>query len=77
MAKRATRVLALLGAALFLLAPAGGQVADSDGETLFARYCAACHGRLGEGDGPVAGVMLITVPNLRTLSARSKRILST
>jgi len=71
MAEWAPRVLTLLGATLFLLTPTGGQVIDSDGAILFARYCAACHGQLGEGDGPVASVMLITVPNLRTLSARS------
>ena len=42
-----------------------------NGETLFARHCSACHGQLGEGDGPVAQVMQVTVPNLRTLSQRS------
>jgi mono/diheme cytochrome c family protein len=37
---------------------------------LFARYCASCHGSLGEGDGPVASVIAVAVPNLRTLSTR-------
>jgi hypothetical protein len=34
-------------------------------------HCAACHGTLGEGDGPVAGSMAIAVPNLRTLAMRN------
>jgi mono/diheme cytochrome c family protein len=28
--------------------------ADETGRTLYLRYCAACHGRSGQGDGPVA-----------------------
>ena len=38
---------------------------------LFATHCASCHGDDGEGGGPVAAVMTITVPNLRTLSMRN------
>ena len=41
------------------------------GATTFATHCAACHGPLGEGDGPVASTMAVTVPNLRTLTARN------
>lgn len=37
---------------------------------LVAVHCAACHGADGEGGGPVAAVMAITVPNLRTLARR-------
>jgi mono/diheme cytochrome c family protein len=37
----------------------------------FATHCASCHGPLGEGDGPVAGVIAVAVPNLRTLSQRN------
>ena len=28
--------------------------ADETGRTLYLRYCAACHGRSGQGDGPLA-----------------------
>ena len=56
---------------LLIVTGAVGQEGEPDGETLFARYCASCHGRLGEGDGPVAGAMAVSVPNLRTLSDRS------
>ena len=42
-----------------------------DGATLFATHCVACHGVVGEGDGPVAAVMQISVPNLRALRRRN------
>ncbi|MBN1237118.1 MAG: cytochrome c [Gammaproteobacteria bacterium] len=41
------------------------------GERLYANHCAACHGQFGEGDGPVADVMRVSMPNLRTLSMRN------
>lgn len=40
------------------------------GREVFETHCAACHGALGEGDGPVAAAMRVTVPNLRTLNER-------
>lgn len=42
-----------------------------DGAQLFATHCASCHGAQAEGDGPVAAVMQVAVPNLRTLSQRN------
>jgi mono/diheme cytochrome c family protein len=44
---------------------------EPTGAEMFATHCASCHGDDGEGGGPVAAVMAITVPNLRTLSMRS------
>ncbi len=41
------------------------------GEDLYARNCAACHGPSAEGDGPVASVMTMDVPNLRGLAERN------
>jgi len=41
------------------------------GSDTFVTHCAACHGMQGEGDGPVAATMRVTIPNLRTLSQRS------
>jgi mono/diheme cytochrome c family protein len=41
------------------------------GAETFATHCASCHGRLAEGDGPVAAAISGTVPNLRTLSQRN------
>jgi len=45
--------------------------ADDTGARLYFNHCAACHGDDGEGTGPVAASMRVTVPNLRTLAQRS------
>ncbi len=60
-------LLALLAACTMATKPA----ARFSGEDLYARNCAACHGPSGEGDGPVASVMTITMPNLRGLAERN------
>ncbi len=46
--------LASLAAALLLASAAPGWAGDDAGRTLYLRYCAACHGRDGRGDGPVS-----------------------
>jgi len=51
-------------------ATAAANAAES-GEQLYFNHCASCHGASAEGDGPVAGVMRITVPNLRNLAERN------
>jgi mono/diheme cytochrome c family protein len=38
---------------------------------LYFNHCAACHGDDGEGTGPVAASMRVTVPNLRALAQRN------
>src|SRR5512138_3968366 len=63
------RVVSVLLAAQLTAAPAGSQ--EPTGASLYANNCAACHGELGEGDGPVASVMRVSMPNLRTLSMRN------
>ena len=40
------------------------------GADTFDVHCAACHGPRGEGDGPDAERLGLTVPNLRQLSRR-------
>jgi len=45
---------------------------DDTGARLYFNHCAACHGEGGEGDGPVAATMQVTVPNLRTLAQRNE-----
>jgi len=56
-----------IGAVAFSSATA----AEPDGAGLFVNHCAACHGRTGEGDGPVASALSGGVPNLRTLATRN------
>jgi mono/diheme cytochrome c family protein len=55
--------------ALVLAAPAFA--ADDLGARLYFNHCAACHGEDGEGTGPVAASMRVTVPNLRALAQRN------
>jgi mono/diheme cytochrome c family protein len=62
----------LIATALTLVSLAAGAAhADVPGPQLFARHCASCHGDDGEGGGPVAAVMVISVPSLRTLAQRN------
>jgi mono/diheme cytochrome c family protein len=59
---------------LLIAAVEPGLAAPDDtpsGAEIYADNCAACHGPQGEGDGPVAAVMQVRVPNLRTLSMRN------
>lgn len=70
-----THVPSLAALALALAAgAAGAQEIDADpsvGAEYFASYCAACHGRDGKGDGPMAEIVAIRTPDLTTLAARS------
>jgi mono/diheme cytochrome c family protein len=62
----------LLSLSLALLGACASHPVDSDlGARTYTTHCASCHGVNGEGDGPVAGVMQVTVPNLRTLARRN------
>lgn len=61
----------LAGALASLAVAVWGQVFDAtdlSGAELFSRYCSACHGPEGRGDGPVAATLNKPVPNLRRLS---------
>ena len=58
-------------AAVLFAHTAGAQVfAEYSGEETFHRFCASCHGSGGQGDGPVAAGLPITVPDLTTLRER-------
>jgi mono/diheme cytochrome c family protein len=43
---------------------------NSTGEENFQRYCAACHGAGGLGDGPVAAAIFKKVPDLTRIAER-------
>ena len=65
-----------IGLAAALLASVGASafeavtLVDYSGEEIFLRYCSACHGETGRGDGPVAPGLVTAVPNLTTISRR-------
>jgi len=48
--------LVVIGLGLLLWAP-GAHAADSPGRMLYVKYCGACHGPNGKGDGVVATFM--------------------
>ena len=62
--RRRGATLAVLGLAAGLLVPAA---ACAQGELLYRKYCASCHGLGGAGDGPVAGSLVPPPTDLRTL----------
>jgi mono/diheme cytochrome c family protein len=67
----------LWGAALLLplMARADNQPSAGDnvaqGHTLYLRYCSACHGPTGKGDGIVSGLMRPQPINLTQLAKRA------
>lgn len=42
----------------------------SAGQNIHLRYCAACHGKEGRGDGPLASSLSRKPPDLTTLVSR-------
>lgn len=65
-------LLACLALCLISRTSLGADYTAYSGEKLFQRFCAACHGIAGKGDGPVASSLSVQVPNLRELSQRNR-----
>jgi mono/diheme cytochrome c family protein len=68
------RAIALLAAIAIAPSPVPAQIfggTDYSGAELFSRYCAACHGETGMGDGPVAASLVKVVPDLTRLAERA------
>lgn len=63
----------LVGAALSLLAAAAhsADYVAMSGPQLYSRFCAACHGASGHGDGPVSQSMRVEVPDLTLIARRA------
>ncbi len=59
----------LLALAPFTLASAE-ELSGYDGKQLYFRFCAACHGELADGNGPVAAYFKIAPPDLTRLAKR-------
>ncbi len=70
-----TRLASAAAASVLLTAAPHAAVAQSppeySGAQLFRKYCASCHGRGGEGDGPVAPFFKLLPPDLTGLTRRS------
>jgi hypothetical protein len=67
---------ALCGLAALLLAGCAANVADErdmrqlSGVEMYERLCASCHGASAHGDGPVASLIKIRVPDLTRIAHR-------
>jgi mono/diheme cytochrome c family protein len=68
---RRSRAVTAWCALLLPLASAAPAVAADDGRALYLRYCAACHGREGRGDGPVAPALGERPTDLTQLAAEN------
>ena len=71
MTKDEVRMLKVTALAMALVAATGLRAAGQDGSYGEAEYivsCAVCHGRTGEGDGPLAEELRTAPPNLTLLS---------
>ena len=58
-------------AALVAVGLLAGSSVMAQGRVDYLENCSACHGRFAAGDGPLTGVLLVPVPDLRRLSAMS------
>lgn len=50
--------------------PRHGSAPTAEDAELYRLHCAGCHGVAGHGDGPVAPLMAIAVPDLTLIAAR-------
>src|SRR5689334_641388 len=66
-----SRYLLLLLAMAGMSAVRAEDLSTSSGAELFRHYCASCHGKSGEGDGPVAPFFKLNPPDLTRMSRRS------
>lgn len=67
---RSTVFIAALFAALAGTNASAQAFDEYSGQETFMRFCAACHGESGQGDGPVAAGLPISVPDLTLLQKR-------
>jgi len=59
-------LLAFFAGALLVASPALAQ--DMSGRETYQKYCAGCHGAAAMGDGPLAALISIKMPDLTGLS---------
>lgn len=64
-------MLIAAAAAALSLAAGVAQAQSSAGEEEYMQACASCHGASGVGDGPLAELMTVPVPDLTQISANN------
>lgn len=72
---RGRGAVTLLGVVLLAAPVLGGEAnepaAAAKGKITYARYCVACHGPNGKGDGTLAGDLRVQVPDLTGMAKRA------
>jgi mono/diheme cytochrome c family protein len=61
----------LLAALAFALGCSSRNLEEPSGREVYLRHCAACHGELGKGDGPVAGSLRRPPTDLTAIAQRA------
>jgi mono/diheme cytochrome c family protein len=67
---RRCRILGSLLALAPLASAPAEEISHYNGEQLYYRFCASCHGETAEGDGPVASFFKLAPPDLTYLAKR-------
>jgi mono/diheme cytochrome c family protein len=67
---RAFKILGSLLALAPLASAPAEEISHYNGEQLYQRFCASCHGEKAEGDGPVAAFFKIAPPDLTAIAKR-------
>jgi Cytochrome C oxidase, cbb3-type, subunit III len=74
--RSATSPIGLVFIAALSAGPAVGQDA-ANGQEIYFRYCASCHGASANGDGPTAAVLTIRPPDLTKLAVTNDGVFPT
>jgi mono/diheme cytochrome c family protein len=69
--KHVNLIPALIALTFMATGATASEPVDSTGEENFMRYCAACHGVGGRGDGPVSSAIFKSVPDLTQIATRN------
>jgi len=64
---RANRAQAVVMSAIMMAAFTAASAAEDTGKREYDNNCAVCHGSMGKGDGPYAGIIDTRIPDITTL----------
>jgi mono/diheme cytochrome c family protein len=64
------KLLSAVAACIFAGSAHAVDLSSYNGEQLFTRFCASCHGTTALGDGPVSPAIKVIVPDLTRIAKR-------
>lgn len=71
MIDKSRKVIALAALALFAGSAHAADYVSMSGRELYVRFCSACHGVTGKGDGVVSQSLKVEVPDLTMIARRA------